>query len=142
MERPVIALAPNGRSIVYNTTQGLYLRSMDDLEARLIAGTEANLSTPFFSPDGEWVGFWEPAGGQLKRVPVAGGTPVLIASGLEYPIGASWDPDGTILVDQSAGILRVPATDGTPELVVKRSEGEQGIYGPQLLPDADSVSSL
>ena len=49
---PVLALSPDGRSFVYNTPEGLFLRTMDDKEARIIAGTEADLATPFFPPMG------------------------------------------------------------------------------------------
>ena len=51
--RAVLAVSPDGRQFVYNTTQGLYLRSMDALEARLLPGTEESLSYPVFSPDGQ-----------------------------------------------------------------------------------------
>ena len=55
--RLVIAFSPDGRHFVYNATGGLYLRSMDELEARLILGTEGGLTNPFFSPDGESVAY-------------------------------------------------------------------------------------
>src|SRR4030095_16158706 len=45
--RPVLALSPDGRRVVYNTGKGLYLRNMGELEARLISGTEEELTTPF-----------------------------------------------------------------------------------------------
>ena len=54
--RTVMALSPDGRHFVYNTTGGLYLRTMGELEARLIPGTEGAVTNPFFSPDGESVG--------------------------------------------------------------------------------------
>ena len=50
--RAVMAFSPDGRHFVYNTTGGLYLRTMGELEARLIPGTEGVLGNPFFSPDG------------------------------------------------------------------------------------------
>ena len=135
--RPILTVSPDGRALVYNTADGLYLRAMDAVQPRLVPGTDAALTSPFFSPDGQWIGFWDPSG-QLKRVMVTGGTPVVVASGLVNPFGVSWGPDGTILVGQPRGILRVLATGGTPELVVKASAGEQ-VDGPQLLPDGDAV---
>ena len=54
----------------------LYRRSLDQLEAVSIPGTEG-ANYPFFSPDGEWVGFF--AGGKLKKVPLAGGPPVTLS---------------------------------------------------------------
>ena len=55
--RPLIALSRDGRRFVYNTGQGLYLRAMDELESHVIPGTESTLTSPFFSPDGQSVGY-------------------------------------------------------------------------------------
>ena len=55
-----VALSPDGMQLAYIAVQGgvrqLYLRAMDSLEARPIAGTEG-ATEPFFSPDGQWIGF-------------------------------------------------------------------------------------
>lgn len=51
--RPVVAVSPDGRQFVYNTGKGLYLRTMGELQARLISGIEEDRTNPFFSPDGE-----------------------------------------------------------------------------------------
>ena len=135
--RPVFALSPDGRRFVYNTAKGLYLRTMGELEARLISGTEEDLNGPFFSPDGQSVGYYAFAGSQLKRIAITGGAPVKIAD-VTNPFGASWGADGTILFGQRDGIMRVSAAGGTPELVIPAKEGEQ-VDSPQLLPDGDSV---
>ncbi|MBI4886566.1 MAG: serine/threonine-protein kinase [Acidobacteria bacterium] len=138
--RPTVAFSPDGRYVVYNATGGLYLRAMDELQARLIPGTEAGLTNPFFSPDGQTVAYEQ--GSELKRVSISGGAPVVIcavkggaAGGM---FGASWGTDNTILFGQPEGIMRVSANGGTPELAIKAGEGEQ-VYGPQWLPDGDSV---
>ena len=133
--RPVMAVSPNGRDFVYNTSRGLYLRSMEATEARLIPGTEANLTTPFFAPDGQSIGYFQ--GGQLKRIGLAGGAAVVICEATN-PFGATWATDNTIFFGQGTGIMRVSANGGTPELVVAATAGEQ-VHGPQLLPDGDSV---
>jgi hypothetical protein len=130
----VMALSPDGRRFAYATREGLYLRTMDTLVARLIPGTEG-ATNPFFSPDGESVGYFR--GGELRRVSVSGGAPVLICAG-GLPFGASWGLDNMILFGQSEGIMRVSANGGTPELVIKANKGEQ-VDGPQLLPDGESV---
>jgi len=133
--RPVMALSADGRRLVYNTTGGLYLRSFGTLEARLIPGTEPVSTTPFFSPDGNWVGYFE--NGQIKRIGLDGGAPVVIC-GATNPFGVSWERDNTILFGQPEGIMRVSANGGSPQLVVRVKQGE-AVYGPQLLPDGDSV---
>ena len=135
-QRPVIAIAPDGRFFVYQAREGLYLRSMDNLEARLIPGTSESLTSPFVSPDGQWVGYFA-ATGQLKKISVAGSTPVTLCAATTG-FGASWGRDNTILFGQNAGIKRVSANGGAAELIIPAVEGEQ-MYGPQLLPDGRSV---
>ena len=135
--RPVFALSPDGRRFVYNTERGLYLRTMGELEARLISGSAEDLNGPFFSPDGQFVGYYAFAESQLKRIAITGGASVKIAD-VTNPFGASWAADGTILFGQPAGIMRVSAAGGTPELVIPANKGEQ-VDSPQLLPDGDSV---
>src|SRR6185503_10924508 len=78
--RYALAVSPDGRTIAYiGGAQGstadpqLFVRTLDDLQPRALAGTEGAYS-PFFSPDGKWIGF--AAGLQLKKVPVAGGSVV------------------------------------------------------------------
>ena len=133
--RPVVAVSPDGRHFVYNATGGLYLRSMDALDARRIPGTEAPTTNPFFSPDGESVGYFE--NGQLKRISISGGAAVVICPATN-PFGVSWETDNTILFGQPQGIMRVSANGGMPELVIPAKEGE-AVDGPQLLPDGESV---
>ena len=135
LQRGVVALSPDGRQFVYNTAAGLFVRSMDELDARLIPGTEANLTNPFFAPDGQSVGYFQD--GQLKTIPVSGGAPVTLCEATSPFLGASWGRDGTILFGQSDGIMRVSANGGTPELVVT-TEGAQA-HHPKLLPGGEWV---
>ncbi|HMJ85517.1 MAG TPA: protein kinase, partial [Vicinamibacterales bacterium] len=135
-QRPVIAISPDGRFFLYHAREGLYLRSMDSLEARLIPGTSENLTSPFVSPDGQWIGYFA-ATGQLKKIAVTGGTPVTLCSATAA-FGASWTHDNTILFGQNTGIKRVSANGGAAELIIAAGEGEQ-MYGPQQLPDGRSV---
>jgi len=138
-QRSVIAVAPDGRAFAYKASDGLYLRAMGDLEPRLIPGTADRVGStffsPFFSPDGQWIGYLSESG--LKKIGVAGGEPITIApAALSY--GASWAADNTILIGQPAGIMRVSANGGTPEVIVRAGEGEQ-LWEPQLLPGGDAV---
>ena len=138
-----LAVSPDGRSFVYNTREGLYLRTMGELRARLIAGTEEDLDFPIFSPDGQSVAYFTHRdGSQLKRIAISGGASAVIADVppevIAYPYGASWGPDGTIFFAQPNGIMRVPSAGGTPELVIAAEKGKT-LYGPRALPGGDSV---
>ncbi|HEY5623247.1 MAG TPA: protein kinase, partial [Gammaproteobacteria bacterium] len=135
--RPVIDIAPDGRSIVYNASGGLYIRSMDALEARVLPGTEEEGRAPVFSPDGSSVLYWDANRTELRRIAVDGGSSVAVADIGSNLDGLSWAGDGTIFIGQPQGILRVPENGGTPELVIP-SEGE-ALYGPRLLPDGDTL---
>jgi eukaryotic-like serine/threonine-protein kinase len=143
----VVALSPDGSHLAYTANQRIYLRSMDRLEAAPVRGTEGDGASagrgPFFSPDGRWIGFWQ--GGQLKKVPIAGGSP-LVLCGAENPWGVSWTSDNTILYGQSeegvgkgaAGIWRVSGDGGKPEHFVKL-EAAQIADSPQLLPGSRAI---
>ena len=99
-------------------------------------GTEAEARSPFFPPDGQWVGFY--AAGQLKKVATSGGAPVTLCDA-NNPWGASWGADDMILYGQGPeGIWRVPGTGGAPEQVIAVEEGEQA-HGPQMLPGGEWV---
>ena len=130
-------VSPDGRYLLYNTTQGLYLREMDELEARLIPGTEEMLSGPFFSPDSQSIAYRQD--NQIKRIAISGGSTLVIADVATNLDGASWGTDDQILFGQAGeGIYRVPATGGTPELVIENQPGER-LASPKMLPDGDTV---
>ena len=135
-EELLMALSPDGRHFIFNTTQGLYLRAMGDLEARLIPGTEEEVRYPFFSPDSQSVAYY--FDNQIMRIAISGGLPVVIMDDVSRVYGASWGADDTILFGQLEGIFRVSANSGPSELIIP-SDGSTQFYGPQLLPDGDSV---
>ena len=137
VNRRLVALSPDGRQFVYNTINGLYVRRISELDARVVPGTEEQgLNSPFFSPDGQIIAFV--VQGQLRRLAVTGGTPVTICLVDGAAFGASWGYDNTILFGSGKGIMRVSAAGGTPELIIPAMPGEQ-LTSPQLLPDGDSV---
>ena len=130
--RHVVALSSDGTRLVYSANQQLYLRAMDQIEATPVRGTEGGARSPFFSPEGEWVGFW--AEGQLKKVAIRGGAPVSLCEA-QIPWGARWGADDTIVFGQrGAGILRVSANGGTPEVLIPLEGTEEVGHGPQVLP--------
>ena len=135
--RQVLALSSDGSRLVYSANEQLFLRAMDQTEATPVRGTQG-ARNPFFSPDGEWVGFYSSSDGQLKKVAIRGGAPVSLCDA-QIAWGAQWGADDSIVFAQrGAGILRVSANGGTPEVLIKLdSTGEVG-HGPQILPGEKS----
>ena len=132
--RAIIAVSPDGRQYVYVTAEGLYLRSLDEFNAKLIAGTGENPANPFFSPDGKWIGYFSGADSKLKKIAVSGGAPVTLCN-VAASSGGSWGTDGRIVyAEYLKGIYRVSANGGTPEMIVKGA-----CYHPQQLPGRDAL---
>jgi eukaryotic-like serine/threonine-protein kinase len=136
----LVALSPDGTAIVYAANRQLNVRAMDRLEPVPIHGTEdtgtGGAASPFFSPDGQWIGFWQ--SGQFKKVSITGGAPVVLCPG-GPPLGASWTAENTILYGQgAAGIWRVSGDGGKPENLVKVDAG-QIASGPQMLPGGRAI---
>jgi len=136
--RRVMTLSPDGRHFVYNSDDGFYLRTMSELGARLMPGTETEARAPTFSPDGQMVAYYDNDTSQLKRLAISGGAAVVIGPVTSNVYGVSWGLDGTILIGQPEGILRVSANGGTPEVIIPTDDGTRA-YGPRMLPDGDSV---
>ena len=134
--RPMVAISPDGSHVVYTANLSLWLRPVDQLQAVQVPGTEAEARGPFFSADGQSIGFW--AAGQLNKVSVSGGAPVSIADVPELPYGASWGGDDMILYGQPEGIMQVPGASGTPELLIPVDESET-VFRPQMLPGGEWV---
>jgi serine/threonine-protein kinase len=140
-----IAVSPDGSRLAFvaqsrgGDAPRLYVRHLDQLPATLLAGTEGAMA-PFFSPDGQWLGFF--GGGKLKKIAVAGGAPVTLA---DTPVarGGSWAEDGTIVFAPGTAfggnLWRVPAKGGTPEQLTALARGEATHRWPQVLPGGRAV---
>jgi Tol biopolymer transport system component len=140
-ERMPFAISPDGRQVAFaggvgNAPSSLWLRPLSSQAATSVPGSEGATS-PFWSPDGESIGFF--ASGKLKRVDLAGGTPVPICD-VQAAIGfvGTWG-DGQILYAsvEGAQIFRVPATGGAPVALIRRDDAKQEdrITWPSFLPD-------
>jgi len=140
---PAIAFAPDGSRLVYVANHGgsakLYVRAIDRFEARPIPGTDG-AETPFFSPDGQSVGFF--AEGKLKKVSLSGGAPFTLCIGASNR-GASWGHDDNIIFAPSAtsGLFEVSAAGGKPKplTVPDRKKGEISHRWPEILPDGKTL---
>ena len=128
----LLSISPDGSKFVYSTRKGLYLRSLDQLDARPISGTDGNSRQPLFSPDGKWICYYNVADSQLKKISVDGGASTTLCSASD-PRHPSWDFEDGIIFAQEEGIMRISPIGGKPELIVK-NEGVV-IGEPQILPD-------
>jgi eukaryotic-like serine/threonine-protein kinase len=140
--QPAFALSADGSQLAYVATahtggvQQIYLRAMDSQEARPIPGTEGATS-PFFSPDGQWLGFF--ADGKLKKIAVSGGLAETLADAPGQS-GASWGSRGMIVFHPSTGSLQeVSDAGGSPQPFTRLDKGEFDHVWPEFLPSSRAV---
>ncbi len=142
---PSVALSPDGSLLAYAAQSGgqrqIYLRRFDRLEAEPIPGTEGGV-VPFFSPDGQWIGFRHPQTRTVKKVALSGGAPVTLCE-TEVFYGASWAPDDTIVFSPTVpgALARVPAAGGKPQPLTKLDldKNERDHRYAQILPGGKAV---
>ena len=133
-----LAISPAGSHLAYASTQGrLYLHKLSDGTAQPLPGSE-DATQPFFSPDGEWLAFF--AEGKLKKVPVAGGAPRVLADAPSGR-GGSWGPDGTIVFapEGTTGLSKVSADGGDVTRLTTVKPSELTHRWPHILPDGRHV---
>lgn len=151
VDRGGLVISPDGAYLVYSATalktgvRQLQLRPMDRNEASLIPGTEGAMGQ-FFSPDGKWIAFT--SGGQLKKVPLHGGTPITLCAKSNRFSGA-WATDDTIFFSQGSGqgtnengkLMRVAVAGGTPQDITpaENAPTEFPPRWPQVLPNGNAV---
>jgi Tol biopolymer transport system component len=137
--RITVAISRDGRRIVFPTKSGLATRSLDQANATALSET-AGAVDPFFSPDGQWIGFF--ADSKLKKVSVQGGAPVVLCDA-GASRGADWGDDGNIVFQAGGSInsplFRVSSDGGTPLAVSKYEPGDVVHRWPHLLPGAAAV---
>ena len=141
--RGSIAVSADGMRMMYVAVHSgrprLFLRTVDRDVPQLVDGSDG-AADPFFSPDGEWVGFF--AHGSLKKLRVGGGTPVALCAA-RAGAGAVWARDGTIVFGggPGGGLARVSDSGGDAvSLAAPASNSRELTYGwPDLLPDGSGV---
>jgi serine/threonine-protein kinase len=135
-----VAISTDGSRVAYTSANRLWIRRMGQREALAI---EVAAENPFFSPNGEWVGFFGQAGGEtgLKKVPANGGVPVSLVATSQRSGGGTWRADGTIVFATSEGLYQVSENGGEPRLLVKPDprRKERAYAWPEFLPDGRSV---
>jgi len=137
-----VILSPDGTRLVYVASvaggdPSLFIRRFDQPRGTELPGTE-NPQSPFFSPDGQWVGFT--ANGKLGKISVEGGAVVPLQNDAPNSNGASWGEDGNIVQALLLrGLFRIPAAGGNPAPVLEVANGEIALAAPQILPGGKAV---
>jgi eukaryotic-like serine/threonine-protein kinase len=133
-------LSPDGRRIAFLLQDeagrdSVWVRPLDDLEMRRLAGTE-DARGMFWSPDGREIAFFSE--GKLKRIGADGG-PVQNVCDSGGAFTGAWSRRGTMLFNEGvdAPIVAVPASGGTPAPVttLDAARGETWHAHPAFLPD-------
>jgi eukaryotic-like serine/threonine-protein kinase len=141
----IFAISPDGRKVAFSAfgadgVPRIWVRGLASLTAQPIP----NLETPqtlyalFWSPDSRFLAVQSE--GKLKKVDIASGAAQDICDAPGTIFGGSWSRDGVILLAnygnaEAIGIVRVPATGGTPVPVVAPVKGENSPIYPVFLPD-------
>jgi Tol biopolymer transport system component/predicted Ser/Thr protein kinase len=130
-------LSPDGTRLVYVSKGKLFSRKLDQPRATELVGTEGAFA-PFFSPDGQWVAFFD--AGSLKKVSAESGPPVVLCDA-PYGIGGSWGEDGNIIATLGVvgGLSQIPSAGGPPAKVTELAPGEDSHRWPQILPGGKAV---
>ncbi len=138
-----IALSPDGNTLVFRNERArgaLWIKRRAQLDPVPLPGTD-NARDPVFSPDGKSIAFV--ADQKLKRVDLAGGTPVTLADSAAGGFGgAAWLDDGTIVyaTPRQVDLRRVSATGGpSSEVFRDESNAGGGVGYPVAIPHAHAV---
>jgi serine/threonine-protein kinase len=135
------AISPEGRRLVFpargpDGRQMLATRLLDQDQAAIIPGTELGRD-PLFSPDGQWIGFF--SSNVLKRIPVQGGAPVVMGSGISVA-GGTWRPDGSVVAAFGNTLpLSLVSQAGAARYITRFGPGEAAHRWPQVLPGGDII---
>jgi serine/threonine-protein kinase len=141
-----LALSPDGEFLAYiahgnDGRNRIYLRSMQTGEVTSIAETE-DAEHPFFSPDGQWVAYFDNFQGKLKKISITGGEPVVLAECSKFR-GGTWGTDDCIIFAPSLkrGLWRISATGKELEQLTHKDPNiAEGTHcWPQALPDGEHV---
>ena len=137
-----VAISADGRRIAYvGATPGaqIYVRSLDQFDAAPLRGADNGLS-PFFSPDGDWLGAVDSSDSTLiKKVSVLGGPPVVVTRAPSPVFGAAWASDGIVFGTANGPLFHVPNAGGEPTALTT-VDGTVGMHiWPAIVPHTPVV---
>jgi serine/threonine-protein kinase len=151
VNQPDLAISPDGRRIAYShggIESTIVVRTLDEFGDRPLGNLGELPRSPFFSPDGRWLGYYTgQASGvdaRLMKVAPGGGTPLEIGSVATNLRGASWGRDDLIVFATGAaetGLFRISAAGGESEILTRpdAAAGELDHRWPVWMPDGKHV---
>ena len=133
-------ISPDGLSVMFRTSEGLYVRRLDSLSATRIPGSEGAAGKGFWSPDSTSVAF--PRVESVVSVRVPSGAPQLLAPVSEPTRGGSWSRNQTMLMAGLRELLSIPAAGGAVQRLTVPIVNAVRYFYPEFLPDSDDVLFL
>ena len=138
-----LAISPKGGRVVYvgsdQPNPSLWIRDFDQPEAHPLPDTKGGFS-PFFSPDGQSIGFFAASNGRasMKVMTIAGGVSrVVVQDSVAEFGGADWGDDGQIyFTDATRNISKVSAAGGAVTRITRPDSalGAKELDYPDVLP--------
>ena len=140
-----LAVTPDGSHVVYlsgGIDRILAVRQIGDLTSTALVENGTRIRAPFAGPDGEWIAFFDDT--TIKRVSTGRGPVLTVTEAGEWPRGADWGADGSIVFatrEAGTGLFRVSAFGGSPEVLTTpdSEQGELGHWWPTWLPGNRAV---
>ncbi len=130
-------ISPDGRKVAYVRNGRLFIQSLDSLDPVEITATRV-ASFPFWSPDSEYVGYFEAE--KLMYVSADGGPASELVDARGSIAGATWAPDGRIVFgEEKNGLSMVSFPGGDATLLIGKEPEELFVGNPQFLPDGNSL---
>jgi serine/threonine-protein kinase len=130
-----VSISPDGTRLVYvsGTPSRLFMRRLDQPKATELPGTQG-AAAPFFSPNGQWIGFI--SGIRVNKISVDGGAVVPVGS--DTGLGARWGEDDNVFI-AAKNLLRIRDGGGVRETVAELRGGELAMLSPEILPGGNAI---
>ena len=133
-------ISPDGLSVIFRTSEGLYVRRLDSLNATRVPSSEGATGKGFWSPDS--TSFTFPRGESIVRVRVPSGAPQLLTPVSEPTRGGSLSRNQTIVMAGLRELLSIPAAGGAVQRLTVPVVNAERYFYPEFLPDSDDVLFL
>jgi Tol biopolymer transport system component/tRNA A-37 threonylcarbamoyl transferase component Bud32 len=133
-----VIISPDGTRIAYLSRGRIFTRRLDQASATELGNTQGATS-PFFSPNGQWIGFT--ANRKLRKVSVEGGSEIVLCDAGASYTGGDWGEDGNIVLalNVHGGLSQVSSAGGNPAPITELQGEERSHRYPQILPGAKAV---